>query len=83
MILARQVDGVVIVARAATTGKENFRVAMKRLAQVKAPVLGVVLNGVDLDSPEYAYYSSYYYNYEAEDEEPAEDAPKLGSSSAS
>ena len=83
MILARQVDGVVIVARAATTGKENFRVAMKRLAQVKAPVLGVVLNGVDLDSPEYAYYSSYYYNYEAEDEESAEDAPKLGSSSAS
>ncbi|WP_376694364.1 GumC family protein [Wenzhouxiangella sp. EGI_FJ10409] len=82
MILARQVDGVVVVARAARTGKENFRVAMKRLAQVKAPVLGVVLNGVDLDSPEYAYYSSYYYNYEAE-EEPAEDAPKLGSSSAS
>ncbi len=83
MILARQVDGVVVVARAASTGKENFRVAMKRLAQVKAPVLGVVLNGVDLDSPEYAYYSSYYYNYEADDEEPAEDAPKLGSSSAS
>jgi len=74
MILARQVDGVVFVTRAGHTGKENFRVAMKRLAQVKAPVLGVVLNGVDLDSPEYAYYSSYYYNYEAEEEESEDDA---------
>ena len=83
MILARQVDGVVVVARAGRTGKENFRVSLKRLAQVQAPVLGAVLNGVDLDSPDYAYYSSYYYNYEAEDEEPAEDAPKLGNSSAS
>jgi capsular exopolysaccharide synthesis family protein len=83
MILARQVDGVVMVARAGSTGKENFRVSIKRLAQVKAPVLGVVLNGVDLDSPEYAYYSSYYYNYEAEDEESAEASPQLGSSSAS
>jgi capsular exopolysaccharide synthesis family protein len=83
MILARQVDGVVMVARAGSTGKENFRVSIKRLAQVKAPVLGVVLNGVDLDSPEYAYYSSYYYNYEAEDEESAEASPPLGSSSAS
>jgi hypothetical protein len=25
-----------------------------------------VLNTVDLDSPDYAYYSSYYSNYEAE-----------------
>ncbi|WP_376697510.1 GumC family protein [Wenzhouxiangella sp. EGI_FJ10305] len=83
MILARQVDGLVMVARAGRTGKENFRVALKRLAQVKAPVLGIVLNGVDLDSPEYAYYSSYYYNYEAEDDEAPEESPKLGSSSAS
>ncbi|QKK02963.1 MAG: polysaccharide biosynthesis tyrosine autokinase [Pseudomonadota bacterium] len=84
MILARQVDGVVVVVRAGQTGKENFRVAMKRLAQVQAPVLGVVLNGVDLDSPEYAYYSSYYYNYEAEDETPEDadedDTRKLGGS---
>lgn len=73
LILSRQTDGVVFVAMAGQTGKENFRVSMKRLAQVQAPVLGVVLNGVDLDSPEYAYYSSYYYNYEGEDEAAATD----------
>jgi polysaccharide biosynthesis transport protein len=83
LILSRQSDGVVFVAMAGQTGKENFRVSMKRLAQVQAPVLGVVLNGVDLDSPEYAYYSSYYYNYEGEDEAETEDRLKLGGKSAS
>ena len=83
LILSRQSDGVVFVCMAGQTAKENFRVSMKRLAQVQAPVLGVVLNGVDLDSPEYAYYSSYYYNYEGEDEADAEERLKLGGSSAS
>ncbi len=82
MILSRQVDGVVLVTRAGQTGKDNFRVAIKRLAQVQAPVLGVVLNGVDLDSPEYAYYSSYYYNYEGEDEEGTEATGRLGTSAS-
>ena len=71
LILSRQTEGVVFVVRAGETGKDNFRACMKRLAQVQAPVLGVVLNGVDLGSPEYAYYSSYYYNYEGEADEPA------------
>ncbi len=84
LILSRQSEGVVFVAKAGETGKDNFRVCMKRLAQVQAPVLGIVLNGVDLDSPEYAYYSSYYYNYESHDDEADEDAaPKLGNSAAS
>ncbi|RFF32497.1 GumC family protein [Wenzhouxiangella sediminis] len=69
LTLSRQVDGVIFVAMAGQTAKENFRVSMKRLAQVQSPVLGVVLNGVDLDSPEYAYYSSYYYSYEGDDDE--------------
>ena len=82
MILSRQVDGVVLVARAGQTGKENFRVAIKRLSQVQAPVLGVVLNGVDLDSPEYAYYSSYYYNYESDDDEGLEEQGKITQSAS-
>lgn len=68
MILSRLVDGVILVTAAGTTGKDNIKSSMRRLAQVHAPVLGVVLNGVDLDSPDYAYYSSYYYNYESDED---------------
>jgi len=64
VVASRMVDGVVLVAAAGQTGKENFRVSVQRLRQVQAPLLGVVLNRVDLESPEYSYYSAYYYNYE-------------------
>jgi hypothetical protein len=33
---------------------------MERLDAVRAPFLGVVLNSVNLDNPEYAYYRYYY-----------------------
>jgi polysaccharide biosynthesis transport protein len=66
VILSRIVDGVVLVAASGSTGKENFRMSVRRLRQVQAPLLGVVLNRVDLESPEYAYYSAYYYHYEGE-----------------
>ena len=79
VILSRIVDGVVLVAAAGQTGKENFRVAVRRLQQVQAPVLGVVLNRVDLESPDYAYYSSYYYNYEGSSSGSADDSPRLES----
>jgi len=69
LILSRQSDGLIFVTRSAQTGKDNFRMSMKRLAQVRAPVLGVVLNCVDLDSPEYSYYSAYYYSYESDSHE--------------
>ncbi len=82
MILSRQVDGVIMVARSGRTSKDSFRMSIKRLAQVKAPLLGVVLNGVDLDSPEYAYYSSYYYNYEGSDELGEQSDPRLEQSAS-
>jgi capsular exopolysaccharide synthesis family protein len=64
LILSRQVDGIILVVRAGETTRENFKISIKRLGQVKAPVLGMVLNGVDLENPQYAYYASYYYNYQ-------------------
>ena len=68
MVLSRLVDGVIVVTSAGKTAKESIKASIRRLMQVRAPVLGVVLNAVDLDSPDYAYYSSYYYNYESDDE---------------
>lgn len=77
VILSRIVDGVVLVAASGVTGKENFRMSVRRLRQVQAPLLGIVLNQVDLESPEYAYYSAYYYNYEGEGEHREPAVPSL------
>lgn len=68
MVLSRLVDGVILVTSAGKTAKDSIKTSIKRLAQVRAPVLGVVLNAVDLESPDYAYYSSYYYNYESDED---------------
>ena len=68
MVLSRLVDGVIVVTSAGKTPKESIKTSMRRLTQVRAPLIGVVLNAVDLESPDYAYYSSYYYNYESDDD---------------
>ena len=39
--------------------------ACERLAYVKAKVLGVILNGIDIQSPEYKDYRSSYTSYYA------------------
>lgn len=67
LVMSKQVDGVLMVVAAGNTGKDSVKAAMKRMNQVGAPVLGGVLNAVDLESPDYSYYSSYYYNYEDDD----------------
>lgn len=53
-------DGVLLVFHGQKTTRAAARQAMDRLDAVRAPFLGVVLNGVDLDNPEYAYYRYYY-----------------------
>lgn len=72
LVLSRLVNGVVVVTSAGNTSKDSIKSSMRRLTQVRAPILGVVLNTVNLDSPDYAYYSSYYYNYADEPDEPAQ-----------
>jgi len=69
VILSRMVDGVLLVTASGSTGKDNVRSAVKRLRQVQAPLVGMVLNAVDMESPDYAYYSAYYYNYSSDAED--------------
>ncbi len=69
VVLSRVVEGVILVVASGSTGKDNFRMSVRRLRQVQAPVLGIVLNRVDMESPEYASYSTYYYHYEGEHED--------------
>src|SRR6266404_3135572 len=55
-VLSRLADSVILVGRCGTTTREALTRSVEILADVRAPVLGVVLNGADLSAPEYSYY---------------------------
>jgi polysaccharide biosynthesis transport protein len=58
VILSRIVDGVVMVV-GARTPKQLVRHACARLGQVGGKILGIVLNQVNLSSPDYYHYQRY------------------------
>ncbi len=65
-ILATKVDGVLLVYRIGTVPKGLLKRAITQLTQVKANVIGVILNGmrpeVSPDFEDYKHYK-YYYSY--------------------
>jgi capsular exopolysaccharide synthesis family protein len=64
VILGRFVDAVVLVIRHGKSNKNIMRRARDLLARSGAPVAGLVLNAVDLNSPEYyGYYGYSGYSY--------------------
>ncbi len=63
-IISTQCDGTVFVLRAFQTTRALARQGMRTLADVDAPVVGGVLNAVDLNRHEYSYYQYYYYKRE-------------------
>jgi capsular exopolysaccharide synthesis family protein len=63
VVLGRLVDGTVLVIRAGGTPREIVKNGLGQLKGVNSPILGVVLNGVDMDRDGYYYYQYYYYYY--------------------
>jgi succinoglycan biosynthesis transport protein ExoP len=66
MILAGEVDGVVLLVKAAHTSRDSVVRARRALTDVQARIVGAVLNAVDLKSrgagysyADYAQYSHY------------------------
>jgi capsular exopolysaccharide synthesis family protein len=64
-ILSSLCDGVVVVVKAGHTPRDLVRLGLSQLKSANARVLGVVLNEVDFESRQYAYYYSYYRHYDA------------------
>ena len=58
VLLSPAVDAVILVIRSGRTPKDALRRARDLLAQVNARVMGVVVNAIDLQSPDMYYY--YY-----------------------
>jgi capsular exopolysaccharide synthesis family protein len=88
VVMATRADSVVLVIRCGQTTKQALRRSRDILVQVNARVSGVLLNAVDLDSPDYYYYYEYQgkygQRYYQEDEltNGEESGPEVTSSSA-
>jgi polysaccharide biosynthesis transport protein len=63
VVLSPRADAVVLVIRSGQTTKQALRRARDILTQVNAKVVGVLLNAVDLSSPDYYYYYEYQGKY--------------------
>jgi capsular exopolysaccharide synthesis family protein len=71
VVLSPAADAIVLVIRSGQTTKQALRRSRDILMQVNAKVSGVLLNAVDLSSPDYYYYYEYqgkYSRYYRDDE---------------
>lgn len=72
VVLSQLSDGVILVAKAGKTLRDELSKANKSLRQVNANTVGVILNDLDLNDRKYGYYQ-YTYGYgEAPDAAEAE-----------
>jgi capsular exopolysaccharide synthesis family protein len=89
VVLSPRADAVVLVIRSGQTSKQALRRSRDILAQVNAKVVGVLLNAVDLSSPDYYYYYEYqgkyarYYQEDGAAEDDEEDVAEEESSPSS
>jgi polysaccharide biosynthesis transport protein len=63
VVLSPRADAIVLVIRSGHTTKQALRRSRDILTQVNAKVSGVLLNAVDLSSPDYYYYYEYQGKY--------------------
>jgi succinoglycan biosynthesis transport protein ExoP len=63
VVLSPTADSVVLVIRSGQTTKQALRRAREILTQVNSRISGVLLNAVDLRSPDYYYYYEYQGKY--------------------
>ena len=83
VILGRVVDAVVLVVRHGKSNKSVMRRTRDLLARSGAPMAGIVMNAVDLNSPEYyGYYGYSGYSYGSMDGDSWTQSNDKGESSA-
>jgi polysaccharide biosynthesis transport protein len=81
--LLSQVGGVIAVGRIGTSSRDSLHRLREQLGQLKAPVLGIVANGVRPRRGRFAYgYYGNYGNYAPKGPTPAKPTAATASSSA-
>lgn len=74
VVLGTRADGVVLCVHGGQTPRELVQRAAERLRQGKIPVLGAILNNLDLHQYGYTYRKSYYDYYDSTQDEAAQEA---------
>jgi succinoglycan biosynthesis transport protein ExoP len=69
IVLAASADGVVLCVHGGQTPRELVQRSAEKLRQANIPVLGAILNNLDLHQYGYTYRKSYYDYYESNDDE--------------
>jgi len=69
LILASRAEAVIMVHRPGAAARDMVRHAREKLDEVKANILGLVLNNVDLEAGHYGYSHHRYYGYGIEESE--------------
>jgi capsular exopolysaccharide synthesis family protein len=63
IVLSSLVEGVVLVIQVGVTSRDVIANSIRQLKDVKAHILGAVLNAVNIGKDSYYYYQYYYYYY--------------------
>ena len=67
LVLGANADGVVLCVHGGQTPRELVQRAAERLRQSKIPVLGALLNNLDLQQYGYSFKKNYYDYYDSDD----------------
>jgi capsular exopolysaccharide synthesis family protein len=68
IVLAASADGVVLCVHGGQTPRDLVQRAAERLRQSNIPILGAILNNLDLQQYGYTFKKSYYDYYDSEDD---------------
>jgi capsular exopolysaccharide synthesis family protein len=60
VVLARSSDGVILVAQAGKTHRQDVALSTRQMRDASAPILGIILNVIDISDRR---YGGYYYQY--------------------
>ncbi len=74
VLISSMVDGVLLVVHGGKSSRHVVKRSRQLLQDVGAKIVGVVLNNVNLQSPDYYYYQRYYgsHNYKNDGDEDTE-----------
>ncbi len=70
LILSRFVDGVMMVVESNKTNRDHVLQCRSRMAEVRANIIGAIVNKLDIRRTGYGYY--YYYDYNSTYGDPPE-----------